>query len=177
MLDVLTESGCVDERALCIAPFRLAWALYIDLICLNHDGNVQDACVLAMISALKTLKLPEVNWIVDESAGELNDDSGQVRVKDEPTKRMQLLMLCFLDQGYISAQDDSSQAAVRTGLHDHVCHSRRSRRHFALGSQQTGGGVCAHVSHCLHGERREDLAYAEVRCRSWLESGANGLVY
>ena len=81
MLDVLTESECVDERALCIAPFRLAWALYIDLICLNHDGNVQDACVLAMISALKTLKLPEVNWIVDESAGELNDDSGQVRLK------------------------------------------------------------------------------------------------
>lgn len=60
MLDILTESRCVDERSLCIEPGKLAWALYIDLICLNHDGNVQDACALAMISALETVLLPRV---------------------------------------------------------------------------------------------------------------------
>lgn len=41
---------------------HLVWALYIDMICLNNDGNVQDTCCLAMISALKTLKLYEMDF-------------------------------------------------------------------------------------------------------------------
>lgn len=39
---------------LCIAPDQLVWVLYCDLVCLNHDGALTDACVIAMISALKT---------------------------------------------------------------------------------------------------------------------------
>ena len=32
------------------------------MICLNNDGNVQDTCCLSMISALKTLKLYEMDF-------------------------------------------------------------------------------------------------------------------
>ncbi len=44
----------------------MVWALYIDMICFNNDGNVQDTCCLAMISALKTLKLYEMDFDVNE---------------------------------------------------------------------------------------------------------------
>lgn len=67
MLDILLESKCIDEKSLCLKEGKLAWALYIDLICLNNDGNVQDACCLAMISALKTLKLYEIEFVEDEA--------------------------------------------------------------------------------------------------------------
>ena len=42
------------------------WVLYIDLICLNNDGNVQDACCLAMMSALKTVSLYEMSFDENE---------------------------------------------------------------------------------------------------------------
>jgi exosome complex component RRP43 len=66
MQDILTESECVKEADLCIREGKLVWALYIDLICLNNDGNVQDACCLAMISALKTVQLYQIDFNEDE---------------------------------------------------------------------------------------------------------------
>ena len=62
MQDIITESKCLKEEDFCIKEGKLAWVLYIDIICLNNDGNVQDACCLAMISALKSLKLYEVDF-------------------------------------------------------------------------------------------------------------------
>lgn len=62
MQDILTESKCINEQDLCIKEGKLVWILFIDLICLNNDGNIQDACCLAMISALKNLKLYQVEY-------------------------------------------------------------------------------------------------------------------
>ncbi|CAF0836328.1 unnamed protein product [Brachionus calyciflorus] len=67
MQDIIAESKCLNEEDLCIKEGKLAWILYIDLICLNNDGNVQDACCLAMISALKNLKLYEVDFDEEEN--------------------------------------------------------------------------------------------------------------
>jgi exosome complex component RRP43 len=60
MYDIIKESKCIDEEDLCIKSGSLVWTLYIDIICLNYDGNLQDACCLAMISALKCTKLYEI---------------------------------------------------------------------------------------------------------------------
>jgi exosome complex component RRP43 len=62
MQDVLAESKCISEADLCIKEGKLVWALYIDLVCLNNDGNVQDACCVAMVAALKTVKLNQVEF-------------------------------------------------------------------------------------------------------------------
>jgi exosome complex component RRP43 len=52
--ETLTNSRCVDLRDLCIAPEHLAWVLHCDLICLDHDGSLLDACVIALVAALRT---------------------------------------------------------------------------------------------------------------------------
>jgi exosome complex component RRP43 len=62
MQDILDESRCIDEKQLCIREGKLVWALYIDMVCLNNDGNVQDACCMAMINALKTVKLYDMDY-------------------------------------------------------------------------------------------------------------------
>lgn len=67
MQDIIIESQCIKEEDLCIKENDLVWVLYIDLICLNNDGNVQDACCLAMLSALKSLKLYEITYDEEEN--------------------------------------------------------------------------------------------------------------
>ena len=36
--------------------WQLVWVLYCDLLCLDYDGNITDACVLALLAALKNGK-------------------------------------------------------------------------------------------------------------------------
>lgn len=36
-----------------IEPGKAAWVVYLDLVCLNYDGGVLDAAVLAAVAALR----------------------------------------------------------------------------------------------------------------------------
>ena len=77
---VLATSGCVRPEDLCISPGRLAWVLYIDLVCLDHSGNILDASVSALSSALSTVSLPSVT---------LHSESGDV-VSSSDRKKLKL---------------------------------------------------------------------------------------
>jgi exosome complex component RRP43 len=41
----LEELGLVEGES--------AWTLYADIVCLDYDGSVADACLLALVAALK----------------------------------------------------------------------------------------------------------------------------
>ncbi|XP_063380369.1 exosome complex component RRP43-like [Cydia fagiglandana] len=58
--DILINSKCVDLKDLCIVPDKLAWVLYCDMVCLDNDGSLVDACIMTLIASLKTLSLPHV---------------------------------------------------------------------------------------------------------------------
>ncbi|KAL1459224.1 hypothetical protein WDU94_011231 [Cyamophila willieti] len=62
MNQLLEESNLLDLESLCIQVDKLVWVLYCDIICLNHDGALLDACVPVFIAALKTLTLPSVTY-------------------------------------------------------------------------------------------------------------------
>lgn len=47
------RSNVIDTSSLCIHPGKAVWVLYVDLICINYDGNVLDAAFLSVIAALK----------------------------------------------------------------------------------------------------------------------------
>lgn len=51
--DVIENSQIIQKEDLCISPGKLAWVLYCDLICLDYDGNILDACTFALLAALK----------------------------------------------------------------------------------------------------------------------------
>jgi exosome complex RNA-binding protein Rrp42 (RNase PH superfamily) len=51
----------VEMSDLTIERGKSAWQLMVDVYCLDHDGNVHDASLIAVMAALKTLKLPAVN--------------------------------------------------------------------------------------------------------------------
>jgi exosome complex component RRP43 len=39
--------------SLCISPGKAVYTLYIDVVCINYDGNAFDAAVMAVMAALK----------------------------------------------------------------------------------------------------------------------------
>lgn len=51
---LISQSLLIDMKQLCIANDKLAWVIYCDLICLDHDGGIIDACVAVMSAALRT---------------------------------------------------------------------------------------------------------------------------
>ncbi|KAH9939311.1 ribosomal protein S5 domain 2-like protein [Epithele typhae] len=63
--EVLVASGVVPPASLCIAPGRAAWVLYVDATCINYDGNAFDAALLAMVAALKNVRLPKAVYDED----------------------------------------------------------------------------------------------------------------
>jgi len=54
----IRESKCIDFKKLCIEPKEKVWMVFIDILVMNHDGNLFDACGLAAIAALKDAKMP-----------------------------------------------------------------------------------------------------------------------
>lgn len=60
VFDIIRNSECVKLEELCITKEKLAWCLYADLICLDYDGALIDACIVALVTALKTVRLPHV---------------------------------------------------------------------------------------------------------------------
>ncbi|GFN79428.1 exosome complex component rrp43 [Plakobranchus ocellatus] len=83
MDDLLKTSGCINFEDLCICPGKLSWVLHISLVCLDYDGNIMDACVLALVAALKNTCLPAVT--VDEETGD---------IKTDPTTHTPLSVAC-----------------------------------------------------------------------------------
>lgn len=73
MNQLVEESNLLDMESLGIQVDKLAWVLYCDIICLNHDGSLLDACVPVLIAALKTLKLPHVTY--DTTTEEISVDT------------------------------------------------------------------------------------------------------
>ncbi|XP_066999770.1 exosome complex component RRP43 [Anabrus simplex] len=64
--EVVSNSACIDLGELCIVPEKLVWVLHCDLYCLDHDGALLDACVIALIAALRTVTFPVVEYDADK---------------------------------------------------------------------------------------------------------------
>lgn len=60
--DIIENSRCINLEELCIFPDKTAWCLYADLICLDYDGSLVDACIIALMACLKSVKLPLVEY-------------------------------------------------------------------------------------------------------------------
>uniref|UniRef100_A0A3P8WX36 Ribosomal RNA-processing protein 43 n=1 Tax=Cynoglossus semilaevis TaxID=244447 RepID=A0A3P8WX36_CYNSE len=72
--DIIESSEVIQPEDLCIERGKLCWVLYCDLMCLDYDGNLLDACVVALLAALKNTKLPEVTVNKETSLPQVNVD-------------------------------------------------------------------------------------------------------
>ncbi|XP_026282225.1 exosome complex component RRP43 [Frankliniella occidentalis] len=78
-------SDMVDLKELCVSTDNLAWVLHIDMICLDYDGCVQDACLIALSAALRTVKLPKVEYDAETKLPSVSlDERADLHVKSSP---------------------------------------------------------------------------------------------
>lgn len=77
----IRESHMMDTKKLCIKSGEQVWMVQVDLVPLNADGNLIDACALASIAALKDAKFPKlVNGVVDYK----DPTKNKIPLNDEP---------------------------------------------------------------------------------------------
>lgn len=72
LADVIESSEVIKFEDLCIDRGKLCWVLYCDIMCLDYDGNILDACIIALLAALKSTKLPEVTINEETHAPEVD---------------------------------------------------------------------------------------------------------
>lgn len=60
------SSGSLDFDALCIIPAKYCWTVYVDLVVLQVDSNIIDACSLAMFVALDCTRVPALKLVPGE---------------------------------------------------------------------------------------------------------------
>ncbi|KAG1445565.1 hypothetical protein G6F56_009868 [Rhizopus delemar] len=53
---LFSKSNVFPLESLCIEEGKAVWVLYADIVCLNYDGNVLDAGLLSLTTALKDCK-------------------------------------------------------------------------------------------------------------------------
>jgi exosome complex component RRP43 len=97
--------------SLCIAPGKAVWVLYIDIICLNYDGNILDASMMALKAALKEgtlsdiffkllkVKIPQV--LFDESTGTVKAVEGNFKKSTTLFKSLPKCISFGIMNGYV----------------------------------------------------------------------------
>jgi len=56
----IRESNCIELEKLCIEEGKKVWSVFVDILILNHQGNLLDASALASLVALLNTKIPKV---------------------------------------------------------------------------------------------------------------------
>lgn len=54
--DLIRDANWIDLKQLCIAREKLVWTLFCDITCIDYDGSVLDASVVALCAALRSCK-------------------------------------------------------------------------------------------------------------------------
>jgi len=56
----IRESECIELEKLCITPKEKVWCVFVDIVIINHKGNLLDCAALAAIAALLNTKIPKI---------------------------------------------------------------------------------------------------------------------
>jgi exosome complex component RRP42 len=142
----LREVGAVDLESLVIRRGEKVWSLWVDIYVLDHNGNLYDASMLAVMAALLTARLPDYEEL----------ETGEIVVKrdvrGEPLKINTRVVTVTVAKvgGYLIVDPNLEEEAISdVRLVIAVDESGR-----VVGMQKTGAGGMSHVEV----ERAVDLA-------------------
>ncbi|TPX32517.1 leucyl aminopeptidase [Synchytrium microbalum] len=76
MNQVLHRCKIIDTKDLCISSGNAVWVLYCDVVCLGYDGNAFDASLIAIMAALRQVRVPNV--LYSEADGTVKETSKPV---------------------------------------------------------------------------------------------------
>ncbi|KAM9333014.1 exosome complex component RRP43 [Pholidichthys leucotaenia] len=124
--NVIESSEVIKTEDLCIERGKLCWVLYCDLMCLDYDGNILDACIIALLAALKNAQLPEVTIDKEMCTPKVNLEKRRgLHIHKHPVSAS----FCVFDDSILivdpTAEEESLSTArltVVTDEEDRLCH-------------------------------------------------------
>ncbi|MBN1175779.1 exosome complex protein Rrp42 [Candidatus Woesearchaeota archaeon] len=73
----IREGHCIDAKQLCVEPGEKVWIVSVDVVPLNHDGNLIDVGGLAAMAAIKATRFPVI-------------EDGKVNYKELTDKKLEI---------------------------------------------------------------------------------------
>lgn len=70
--NLLDDTDCLNRENLHVNEMDSYWCVDVEVICLNYDGSLLDAALIAVLTALKTLKLTPTDKNVPDRLFQLN---------------------------------------------------------------------------------------------------------
>lgn len=117
----IRESHAFDAKQLCIESGEKVWIVSVDIVPLNHDGNIIDLGAIAALAALKATKFPEIKEDGNVNYKKLSDKPLVLEKEPIPITVCKVRDQIFIDPS--KTEEDAIEARVTvTCLDDeHIC--------------------------------------------------------
>jgi len=118
----IVENKIVPLNELCIEEGKSVWVVYADITCLNLDGNVMDASLIAVSSALRNLRIPAT---VLDDLGEVMVDPDRSKLRPLPMDYTPIPLTFALVDQEVLADPSSKEEDLCTGKLTIVMNNKR----------------------------------------------------
>lgn len=111
--DTITNSEMIDLEDLCILEGKLVWCLYIDIICLNYDGNITDASITAFLGAIQNTRLYQIT--INEETNNPEPSTNKeiaLNIKEQPVASTFIVF----DNSIVIADPTDDEESLATGV-------------------------------------------------------------
>ncbi|XP_039045488.1 exosome complex component RRP43-like [Hibiscus syriacus] len=116
--DTILSSGMINLKELSLVSGKAAWMTYLDIYCLDADGALFDAALLAAVAAFSHLEIPVVS-LNDDGKIVLSEEQGlsdREPVNKEKRKvnlgGIPFSLTCILHKNYILADPTAEEESI-----------------------------------------------------------------
>ncbi|XP_055389086.1 uncharacterized protein LOC129618344 [Condylostylus longicornis] len=80
---IFSSQEVIDLKQFCVKEGNAVWVLYVNIICLEYDGNATDWSICSAAAALEDSVLPAIVWDPKHQWWRISDDNDESDNKDE----------------------------------------------------------------------------------------------
>ncbi|CAI9287776.1 unnamed protein product [Lactuca saligna] len=122
--DTIISSGMIDLKELSLVSGKAAWMAYLDIYCLDADGALFDAALLAAAAAFSHLQIPVVSLNDDGRIVVVSKENGE-KAKNKPVneekrklklRSIPFALSCILHKNYILADPTAEEESIMDTL-------------------------------------------------------------
>lgn len=103
--DLVKATKLLPLERLVIEEGKAAWVIYIDIVCLNYDGNIFDAAWMSLLAALMDTKLPLAEFDVDLAKATFKPEFSPLPLNE----RVYACSFAIFDHLYLLADPDDDE--------------------------------------------------------------------
>lgn len=119
--DTISSSGMINPQELCLLKGKAAWMAYLDIYCLDADGALFDAALLAAVAAFSHLQIPVVSMSEEGRVFILSEEERESKSEREPVNKekrklklnnIPFSLTCILHKKFILADPTIEEESI-----------------------------------------------------------------